>query len=96
MLRNYCTTIIRNLWKNKFYTFINIVSLSVGIASIVWGFQNYRFSFGFNKFHKDTKNIFRVVTKIAGSDYRKGMCPGSLVTQSKIDFPVVQLSLIHI
>ena len=31
MLKNYCTIIFRNLWKNKLYTVVNIVSLAVGI-----------------------------------------------------------------
>jgi putative ABC transport system permease protein len=90
MFRNYCTIIFRNLWKNKLYTLVNIISLGIGIASIVWGIQNYRFSFGYDKFHKDTKNVFRVVTRIAGSDYRKGICPGSLAMMAKNDFPEVK------
>ena len=75
MIRNYLTIIFRNLWKNKLYTFINIISLAMGIASIVWGIQNYRYSFSYDQFHKDGKNIFRVLTKTAGSDNLKGYCP---------------------
>jgi putative ABC transport system permease protein len=90
MFKNYCTIIVRNLWKNKLYTLVNIVSLAVGIASIVWGFQTYRYSFSFDNFHKDQKNIFRVITRSAGDDFLKGYCPEYLARMAKNDFPVVK------
>ena len=92
MIKNYLKIIGRNLWKNKLYTLINIVSLGVGIASIVWGFQNYRFSFSFNNFHKDTKSIFRVLSKAQGSDNLKGICPMPLAIVAKNDFSAVKES----
>jgi ABC-type antimicrobial peptide transport system permease subunit len=89
MIRNYLTIIFRNLWKNKLYTFINILSLAVGIAAVVWGIQDYRYSFSYDNFHKDEKNIFRVLTKTAGNDNRKGYCPELLAASVKNDFPSV-------
>ena len=89
MIRNYLTIIFRNLWKNKLYTFINVITLAVGIASIVWGIQDYRYSFSYDNFHKDGKNIFRVLTKTTGSDNRKGYCPELLAASAKNDFPFV-------
>jgi putative ABC transport system permease protein len=93
MFRNYCTIILRNLWKNKLYTVVNIVSLAVGIASIVWGFQTYRNSFSYNNFHKDQKSIFRVLTKVQGNDNLKGYCPEYLAIMAKNDFPVIKESV---
>jgi len=90
MFKNYCTIIFRNLWKHKLYTTINIVSLAVGIASIVWGVQTYRFSFSFNNFHKDSKNIFRVLTRVAGNDNLKGYCPEYLAQVAKNDYPLIK------
>jgi putative ABC transport system permease protein len=90
MLRNYFTIIFRNLWRNKLYTIVNMVSLAVGIASFVWGFQTYRYSFSFDNFHKNGSNIFRVLTKAAGSDNRKGYCPEYLAQVAKNDFPSVK------
>ena len=89
MIRNYLTIIFRNLWKNKLYTFINIISLAVGIASVVWGIQDYRYCFSYDNFHKDGKNIFRVLTKTTGSDNRKGYCPELIAASVKNDFPSV-------
>ncbi len=90
MLRNYLTIIFRNLWRNKLYTSVNMVSLAVGIASIVWGIQTYRYGFSYNNFHKDQKNIFRVLTKVAGNDNLKGYCPQYLAQMAKNDFPSVK------
>jgi putative ABC transport system permease protein len=90
MLRNYCTIIIRNLWKNKLYSFINIITLAVGIASMVWGIQDYRYSFSYNNFHPGSSQIFRVLTNVAGSDNRKGYCPQYLAQVAKNDFPSVR------
>ena len=90
MFKNYCTIIFRNLWHNKLFTLVNIIGLGVGIASIVWGVQNYRYCFSYNDFHKDGKNIFRVLTKATGSDNRKGICPATLALAVKNDFPDVK------
>jgi ABC-type antimicrobial peptide transport system permease subunit len=72
------------------YTLVNIIGLGVGIASIIWGFQNLRYGLSYDDFHKDSKNIFRVLTKVAGSDNLKGICPASLASVAKNDFPVVK------
>ncbi len=90
MFKNYFTIIIRNLWKNKLYTFVNIVSLAIGIATIVWGYQDYRYSTSFEDFHKDKEKVFRILTKSAGRDYLQGICPGALTTVIKNDFPYVK------
>src|SRR5882757_845227 len=90
MFRNYAKIIIRSLRRNKLYTLINIIGLGVGIASMVWGFQNYRFSFSYDNFHKDRELIFRALIKVAGSDDLKGTCPIPLAMAAKNDFPVVK------
>jgi len=90
MFKNYCRIIIRNLRRNKFYTLINILGLGVGIASMVWGFQNYRYSFSYDNFHKDKDFIFRALIKVAGSDDLKGTCPIPLAMAAKNDFPVIK------
>lgn len=60
MLKNYLKTAWRNLLKNKFYSFINIVGLTVGLAIgiliLLW-VQN---ELSFDSFHKKTPNIYRM------------------------------------
>ncbi len=86
MIKNYLKIIARNLWRNKLYTIINIVGLGIGIAAMVWGFQNYRFSFSYDNFHKSSSNVFRILTKTTQSDNLKGICPMPLAVFSKNDF----------
>ena len=90
MLKNYYKIIIRNLWRNKLYTGINIIGLSLGIAALVWGVQTYRYSFSFDDFHKDKDQVFRVLTKMQGSDVLKGICPMPLGNFAKQDFPGIK------
>jgi len=90
MFSNYFKIIVRNLWRNKLYTLINIIGLGVGIASIIWGIQNYRYSFSYDNFHKDRESIFRVLTKAEGSDNLKGTCPMPLAIAAKNDFSIVK------
>ena len=90
MFQNYFKIIVRNLWKNKLYTLINIVCLSFGIAAIVWAFQNYRFSFSWDNFHKDRENIFRVLTKEQRSDNLGGLCPMPVAAAARNDFSSVK------
>jgi hypothetical protein len=90
MLRNYLLIIARNLWKNKLYTLINVIGLGIGIASFVWGIQNYRYSFSYNNFHKDPETIFRVITKGGENDQLKAYCPMPLAMAANSDFTGVK------
>jgi putative ABC transport system permease protein len=66
----------RNLWKNKGYSFINILGLSIGMASciLIFIFVHYQTSFDEHFAHKD--RIYRVVTNweyLAGTDASSGV-----------------------
>lgn len=60
MIKNYLTIVFRNFWKNKVYFFINIVGLSVAIASCIIAYLNYRFDQDFNTFHPEYSQIFKI------------------------------------
>ncbi|HEV8505559.1 MAG TPA: ABC transporter permease [Chitinophagaceae bacterium] len=86
MIKNYLKTAFRNLWRYKSYTFINIIGLGVGIAAMVWGYQNYRFSFSFDKFHPDIDNVYRGLTFRQGGEGVYGVFPMAAVQSAKNDF----------
>jgi len=86
MLKNYFKIVLRNLWRYKTYTLINIIGLGIGIAAMVWGYQTYQFSFSFDNFHKDRENVFRGLTNKVGSDGIKGIFPMAAVKAAKTDF----------
>jgi putative ABC transport system permease protein len=60
MLRHYFTTALRNLFRNKVFTSINIVGLSVSIAIflVLTSYVGYQFSF--DKSYPDSERIYRI------------------------------------
>lgn len=53
---------LRNLWKNKSYTLINILGLSVGMASCILIFLFVRFQLSFDQGYPNQDRIYRMVT----------------------------------
>jgi ABC-type antimicrobial peptide transport system permease subunit len=86
MIKNYVKTALRNLWRYKSYTLINIIGLGIGIAAMVWGYQNYRFSFSFDNFHRDIDHVYRGLTFRQGGEGEYGVFPMAAVQSAKNDF----------
>lgn len=86
MVKNYFKIVMRNLWRDKTYTLINIMGLAIGIAAMVWAFQTYQFSFSFDNFQKDRDNVYRALTYKEGADGVKGIFPMPLVAAMKNEF----------
>lgn len=62
MLKNQIKYAFRNLWKNKVFSLINVVGLSIGLsASLVIALLVY-FDSTFDTFHKGIDKIYRVTT----------------------------------
>lgn len=51
----------RNIWRNKFFSFINIIGLSVGLAGSFFMLLYILQETGYNKCHINHKNIYRVL-----------------------------------
>src|SRR4030095_6120250 len=61
MLKNYLKIAWRNLVKNKVFSFINILGLTIGITVCMMIFLFIMNEFSFDNFHKQGKNIYRVM-----------------------------------
>jgi len=70
MLKNYFTVAKRNLLKNKFQSFLNIICLAIGMASLLIVSYYVKFEFSFDKFNKNADRVFRVEYNVA---YKNGM-----------------------
>jgi ABC-type antimicrobial peptide transport system permease subunit len=90
MLVNYCRIIFRNLRKSRLYALINILSLGVAIAAMIWGIQVYRFNTSYDRFHQNRDHIYRVLITVAGIDGLKGTCPAPVGEAAVREFPGVQ------
>jgi len=62
MLKTYFTIAWRNFIRNKVFSLINVLGLSIGISSALVIFLIVRYDYTFDKFEKDTDRIYRVVT----------------------------------
>jgi putative ABC transport system permease protein len=60
MLKNYFITAMRNLWRNKFFSAINIFGLSVGIACCMLIFLYASDEITFDRFHGNADRIYRI------------------------------------
>ena len=66
MLKNYLTVAIRNLFRHKVYSFINISGLAVGIASCLI-IASYVYSeLTYDRYHENADRIYRVTRDWCG------------------------------
>jgi putative ABC transport system permease protein len=68
MIKNYLKIAWRNLWKNKVFSFINVIGLAIGMAACIVIMLFVLFERSFDNFHK--KNIYRLneVQKFEGME----------------------------
>ncbi|HWY34036.1 MAG TPA: ABC transporter permease, partial [Nitrosopumilaceae archaeon] len=60
MIKNYFKTAWRNLWKNKIFSLVNILGLSLGMASTILLLSYIAFQDSYDNFHSKKKDIYRV------------------------------------
>lgn len=75
MFRNYFKTTLRNLAKNRVYSFINIAGLSMGLACAMLILLYTKDETSYDKFLPNVNNIYRIVSKQVAPD-------GSIMMQS--------------
>lgn len=63
MWRNYLKTAWRNLLRNKVYSSINVIGLSLGLACAMLILLYVKDEVSFDRFHQNADNIYRVVSK---------------------------------
>lgn len=63
MFRNYLKIAVRNLLKQKGYTFINVFGLAVGICACVLIAAYVQSELGYDKHHNDADRIYRINTE---------------------------------
>ncbi|MFY0594589.1 ABC transporter permease [Roseivirga sp.] len=63
MLKNYFKTTLRSLRKNRLFSFINIMGLSIGITASTLILQYAFNELNVDRFHKNSANIYRVMNE---------------------------------
>ena len=68
MLQGYFKFAYRHLMKSKVFSLLNVTGLAVGLASAFLIIQYLDFELGYDQFHRNKNEIFRVST----DQYEKG------------------------
>src|SRR5687767_4890061 len=63
MLFNYLVITLRNFWRNKIFSLINILGLAIGISASLVIYMIVQYEFSFENFRKDKDRIYRVVNE---------------------------------
>jgi ABC-type antimicrobial peptide transport system permease subunit len=66
MLRNYLKMALRNLWKNKGFSAINILGLTIGMASSLLILLWVRNELSYDRFHAHADHIYRITVDASG------------------------------
>ena len=64
MLRNYFKIALRNLWKHKLFSFINIFGLASGMTVCLLALMQVKDAFDYDTFHPHTDRTYRIVTDV--------------------------------
>lgn len=92
MLVNYIKIAFRSLLKNRVYSFINIFGLTIGIVSVVLIMMFVSNEYSYDKFHKNSDNIYKVTLERMYPTYNTfyAFIPHSYAAVMQSDFPEVQ------
>lgn len=93
MIKNYFKTTFRTLFKNKTYTFLNIVGLGLGLTGSILIFLFVRFHLNTDTFHRQADRIYRLVLDIHVDDGSIEHKPGTsvaMINTLKEDYPQVE------
>ncbi|SEP11609.1 putative ABC transport system permease protein [Mucilaginibacter sp. OK283] len=93
MIKSYLKIAWRNLWKHKFYTLINVIGLSMGIACSIILFQFISYHLSFDAYHHNKKSLYKIVEQLHLEDgttlYEKG-APMVLARAVKTALPQIK------
>lgn len=77
MFKNYFKIALRNLNRNKVYSFINIAGLSIGLACAMLIILYVKDEVSYDRFHRNVGNIYRIVSQNVDRDGKKGQKDGN-------------------
>jgi putative ABC transport system permease protein len=92
MFKNYLKIAWRNLWRNKVFSFINILGLTVGLTACFFIFLYVHFELSYDKFHSKGDRIYHVTCDIKTPSelIKSGSTPWPFGPNMQQDFPEVE------
>ncbi|HYV53732.1 MAG TPA: ABC transporter permease, partial [Chitinophagaceae bacterium] len=92
MLRNYLKIAIRNLWKNKTFSFINIAGLAIGLSCFLLIALYVLDELSFDKYNANADRTYRINSDIrfGGADLHMPVTSDMMGQLLKKDYPQVE------
>lgn len=92
MFKNYFKIALRNLWKNKVFSTINIVGLAVGLAVCLLITLYVVDELSYDRYNKNADRIYRVDAdvKFGGNELRLAVASDPMGATLKRDYPQVE------
>jgi putative ABC transport system permease protein len=92
MTKNFIKVVLRNLSKHKGFSFINITSLTIGIASCILILLWIQNELSYDRFHDNSDRIYRIVTDecIGGQSSKYPATPLNISEALENDYPEVE------
>ncbi|MBO9727356.1 MAG: ABC transporter permease [Chitinophaga sp.] len=92
MFKNYLKIAWRYLWRNKVFSLINVLGLTVGLTACFFIFLYVHFEWSYDKFHSKGDRIYRVTCDIQTPSelINGGITPWPFGPNMQRDFPEVE------
>ena len=92
MIRHFLTTGLRNFWRNKSSTILNILGLSIGMATTLLILEYVINELSYDRFHKNKDEIYRVIINQEkdGVISPTAYIPAAVAPSMEDDFPEIE------
>jgi len=93
MIRNYFKIAWRNLWKNKLFSFINIIGLGLALPFALLSIMQVVNVFESDNFHPYPDRTYRIITDVEaknGTKEKYAISPASVAERLQRDYPFVE------
>src|SRR5437762_990022 len=92
MFKNYLKMAMRNLWRNKGYSAINIIGLAVGLTTCLLIILYVVDELSYDRYNEKADRIYRVNSdiKFGGGDLHLAVCSDPMGATLKKDYPQVE------
>ncbi|MEQ9007057.1 MAG: ABC transporter permease, partial [Ekhidna sp.] len=92
MIKNYLNVALRNLFKHKFYSLINILGLSIGLTCFLMISLYVVDELSYDNFHSDADRIYRMdfTGNINGSEFITALASAPAGPTMPLEFPEVE------
>jgi len=92
MIKNYLLSLYRNIVRNKFYSILNIVGLSIGIAAAIFILLYIQDELSYDKYNEKYERIYRIESDftISGKHDHFAIVPTPMGPALQLEYPEVE------